>query len=321
MEDNRLQKGIAILYDMEKNNYLMTRAISQLNQTIKTLGSKKNIAPPVEKKESFMDIFLELLWSMGILIIFGGIIGAISGVVYSFSRGILVGIMSSIFSGICFGIVGGIVGLAIALILSLILGYMSFSRKTAENQRSYEEAYQKYNALVQSDNQRVSEEIKQKKHLREQRDLLVARKIKSVSLLNSFYETIGIDAAYRNIVPIGYMYEFSRLGISRKLEGADGLYYLIMQELRADELKYTLQEISEKLDMIIDQQREIYRELHSINEKCDRMIKLAEKAVKIGEYQVEQSEIAAYNLERIRKEEEFQSFMQAYTFYTIHKND
>ena len=307
MEDNRLQKGIAILYDMEKNNYLMTRAISQLNHRINKLGLRKTFRVPSKKHVGFE--FADLL---GLLWIPGIIVGAIVGFFIALDqlRGLFVNIL-----------VGGALGLIGSILLSFIIGYAVYLRENGEAERQYNEYCQEYNNLIKSDKLRVIDELYQKEYLIEQRDMLISQKSKSESLLNSFYEVIGIDTAYRNIVPIGYMYEYSRLGISRKLEGADGLYYLIRQELRAEQLIYTLQEISEKLDTIIDQQREIYRELHSINEKCDRMIKLAEKAVKIGEYQVEQSEIAAYNLERIRKEEEFQSFMQAYTFYTIHKND
>lgn len=41
MAENSLQEGISILYDMEINNYLMTRSIKQLNYRIDQLGHKK----------------------------------------------------------------------------------------------------------------------------------------------------------------------------------------------------------------------------------------------------------------------------------------
>ena len=37
-EHNKLGEGVSILYEMEQNNYLMTRAMQQLDQQISRLG-------------------------------------------------------------------------------------------------------------------------------------------------------------------------------------------------------------------------------------------------------------------------------------------
>ena len=78
MKKEQLQKGISILYDMEKNNYLMTRAISKLDSEISTLCRQRYIEPPKPKmlKESMLDRGFSFATPFGLM---GAIIGVILG--------------------------------------------------------------------------------------------------------------------------------------------------------------------------------------------------------------------------------------------------
>jgi hypothetical protein len=53
MNKEQLRKGISILYDMELNNYLMTRTISQLYYEIEDLGIKQNFEEPTPNNRSY----------------------------------------------------------------------------------------------------------------------------------------------------------------------------------------------------------------------------------------------------------------------------
>ena len=169
-----------------------------------------------------------------------------------------------------------------------------------------------YNKNLSNDANRVKTEKKQKDVVAKEYNLLKAKLEESKAQLQKFYNRAGIDATYRNIYPIGYMNELARLGVSNKLDGADGLYYLVRQELRYDSFNYQLQEISNKLDVIIDQNKAIYSELREINVKCDRMIDLSLQQMKqtdqlgksIDEI-AQSSSIAAYNSNRCSKELEY----------------
>ncbi|MBQ7574619.1 MAG: hypothetical protein IJT23_10220 [Clostridia bacterium] len=112
-----------------------------------------------------------------------------------------------------------------------------------------------------------------------------------------------------------FAHEFIRLGISRQLEGAQGLYYLIRKELRMDQMQRSLDDISRKLDEIIDNQREIYGEIVKMNNKCENMIQATLKMSKNLNNIEQNTAISAYNSERILKEEEYQTFFQTYNFY------
>ena len=131
---------------------------------------------------------------------------------------------------------------------------------------------------------------------------------------------VGIDEKYRNIVPIGYMNEFLRLGIAARLEGADGLYYLIMKELRWEQLQLSLEDLSTKLETVIDNQKSIYYELSDINCRCSEMVQLAYQQADMAARRQQTLEnierntaCAAYNTERAAKEATYQN--ELYWFY------
>lgn len=86
----------------------------------------------------------------------------------------------------------------------------------------------------------------------------------------------------KDLIPIGYMHEFIRLGIATHLEGADGLYYLVRNELRADQFQCSIEEISCKLDTVIDKQREIYGVISDMNHRCDYLVEQTKKSIKLS---------------------------------------
>lgn len=304
---NNLYEAISGLYDMELNNYLMTRSISELDDEINSLGKKKHFKEPIRfKAEGDDESVVNATWYSA----FGvGMVGCIIAAVIGMST-------SGFFVGLIFTFVGLIVGGIIGAIAGNLI---SKSRDNKIYKESYVEDCEKYNRNIENDRLRVEEENRKRAFLIKQRDSLIERKNEASRKLNSFYMAVGIDKNYRNLIPIGYMYEFMSLGISTKLEGADGLYYLVRRELRADQMQYTLDEISFKLDTIIDNQHRIYGELTDINNKCDRIIsetvKSAELAARNNEMlnvAVANTAITAYNSERIASEAKFQSYMTMY---------
>lgn len=94
---------------------------------------------------------------------------------------------------------------------------------------------------------------------------------KNEETLRKMYDAVGIDADYRRLIPMRYIANFFSLGIARKFDGTDGLYYLVRKELRADQFHASLQDISEKLDTIVSKQSEVYRELAEINQSTRAM--------------------------------------------------
>lgn len=306
---DKLQTGLSILYDLELNNYLMAKTISKLNNEINALGKAKKINEPVKSSSESGALF----WvgaSTTVVAMVGGIVGAIRSFIKSsgfFFRLIVA------FGG---AIEGAIIGAIIGLIIGIIVGLIAKSSTAADDERKYKDACERYEKDVSADRIRVKNELKRRDFLIQEKNALVTRRNESNSKLRKYYDTIGIDQKYRNLVPMGYMNEFARLGISTKLEGADGLYYLVSKELRYDQFQCSLNDIAYKLDTIIDNQSEVYANVLQMNKQCDRLINLTLQSAKNSENKLNQiaesTSIAAYNSERISQELTFQNFMLYY---------
>ena len=306
---NKLQQGLAILYDLELNDYLMARTISRLDGQINDLGRAKQIAKPVKGSAKSGALY----WTgviTTVTAIIGGIIEAIS------SAGEVEGFFAKIFTAFGGAIVGAITGAIFGLIIGLIVGVFLKGSSISSAEKKFKTDYENYEKDIEKDNYRVNNELAQREFLIKQRDSLVKRRNEARSKLRKYYDVMGIDNKYRNLVPIGYMNEFARLGISRKLEGADGLYYLVRNELRFDQMNATLNDIAYSLDTIVDNQRELYAEVTSMNNRCDKLISLTVQHARNTEQSLnrisENTSIAAYNSERIAQELAFQNFMLYY---------
>lgn len=288
---------------------MMTRSIEKLNREMASLGKSRSFRSPQQEEKD-----ISIVGIMFTVVIIAAIIGAVVGVISGFVIGegffgkIGQAFVNLIILGLYFGIGGAVLGLIIGIVAKVI-GYKDSKKK-------YESDCRNYQQTIKNDKLRVERENKQKAYLMKQRDELYYKREKSKRLLDEFYIKMNIDKNYRNLVPIGYMYEFMRLGIATKLEGADGLYYLVLRELKADQLQYTLEEISGKLDIIIDKQRDIYRELVKTNQRCDELVRIAvehsRKTAKSLSNVENNTRIAAYNSERTAKEISYQNFMLTY---------
>ena len=207
------------------------------------------------------------------------------------------------------GMIGGIGGLIIGAIYGAI--YKKKDEKKIEEE--YRRDVKEHLEAEIADDLRVQCEWEKQKSLRRQRNILSQRYEESQRVLEKLYDKMGIDENFRHIIPIGYMYEFSRLGIATQLEGNKGLYDRVREEMKMDDILRKLDEISDKLDVIIDNQRALHNELIEINRKCDRMVQMTLETVRNTESIVCNTAVTAYNTERIQKELEYQNFMMLYS--------
>lgn len=315
MANANLKKAISILYDMELNDYYMSRTIDELNNRIDNLGYRKKVAAPVYKTNEF-----KFRYVRNVAIVVGVLFIIISVPDQVLSESTLFGkIMTAIFyTPFAFIVTSIIYGIPLGLLFGLIIKLKNKSGIKIANERIEEE----YNKKLKTSNDNYELEIARKNILIKNRDSLIERRKKSAATLRQLYAKSGIDEKFRNIIAMGYMNEFITLGISDKLSGSDGLYYLILQELRWDDMKYTMNEISRKLDTIIDNQRALREDLIDMNKKSTRMINTLIDGVNKVNSSIERtnnniSELKAieiYNGDRISKELEFQSYMQYMKF-------
>ena len=345
MENRSLKKVVAAIYDMELNNYLMTRAIQSLNEELrhspvyeKNSGWGKPIKPNKPMKRSGA---VESAC-------YGAVFGAIAGVVIKFVLGLinylveynsvspeLQGEVVDRAPGLIFGGSWSVVLIVVAIgaAIGFICGISEAKQYKAEcakyeaDLKQYELDEQEYRTHIKQRDMEISaRKTARKEALTQQKKILSDKLYDSNRILADLYNAAGIDENYRNIVPIGYMNDFLKLGIASKLEGADGLYYLIRKELRMDQMTYKLDTIISKLDTLIDQQHSIYGELIRINNKCDNLITglvqhtdallqqnhlLNNRNALLAKIE-SNTAMAAYNAERIAKEQEYQSYMVRY---------
>ena len=258
-------------------------------------------------------------------------------------------IIVPIIRGLWEALIGAGIGLVLGIIIGLIIVLFTkkYSKKESikeaesnkkDNKRAmalYKEELNRYNKATAQDRYRVQKENIERTILTEEWYAIDERKKQARRRLDLFYRQSGIDESYCQPIPIAYMHEFIKLGIATHLQGADGLYYLIRNELRADYFQASLNDMNQKLDVIISNQerfyREITRELNSLNKKCDKMIEESQRRTRemIRSHQellntvdhavdqnnrymkqvVENSSITAYNTSRCLAEEKYQSFM------------
>lgn len=292
MDSQKLSKVVSILYDMELNDYYMTKSIKDLDVKINSLGLYNYYKEPVKARVSLWDYLLT----------FGG-------------GGFLVGCAFAFFSIWDFFdwstfLSTAFLRIVIGTILGVVVSFCVFAAKRNTIKKEFNREVSMFNYYVNLDRDRVSRELYEQKILTDKRMLLENQKQNSLLKLQQFKNMSGIDKKFCNIVALGYMNEFINLGISTKLEGADGLYYLILQELRWDQMMLTMEEISAKLDEVIDNQRMLHMDLVEMNQKSSKMIgELMNGVQNLNANVNELKSIEQYNGTRIRQELEFQNFM------------
>lgn len=312
-KEKQLKKAISILYDMELNNYRMTRTIRRLNYEIDCLGNRQNFYLP---KQDYATMNNEWTAGLGVLGMFiGAFGGGISGCQSTNS------FFDSIDAAIGGFIGGGIAGFIIGALIGFIFAIIGKANRDSEYEKEYEQKMAIYNSKVEKDDARVEKELKQRKILIAERDSLIKRREKAQEMLNEFYMRVGIDEMFRSLIPIGKMNEIIGLNITSSLEGQNGLNDRVRKELREDAFYIKLDEISQKLDNILSKQDRIYNELMNIHSQCENLIdatmqsaQIAANNNKLLSEAVENTRIAAYNSERIAIEENYQSFLMTYKF-------
>lgn len=266
---DNLQMGIKAIYDMETSIYLMENAISELDSKIFSLGKRKSFSEPTEENtyadyEEYLGKSIAISVSVAIIISFINTIVTVNGILDVFSK--LGKIISFLFW--CFVIVVGF-----GFIFGIVLTNIKKSQEKNRKNQKYQSEYKSYLRKIDDDGARVKAELEEKRILILKRGKLYNKIKESEQLLKDMYLKSSIDKTYWGIIPIGYMNEFLRLQITDHFGGNDGLYYLVRNEIKSDRLQFTLDEINNKLDTIIDNQSRIFEELNSIRNRSNQMIR------------------------------------------------
>ena len=274
MNEKELGEALNAIYDMEKERYQTMRLNNELYAKTRRLAIPKYITQPPAYSTKIAPgmLFMKLFGGLGLVlgvVIYFKIIDAMD------EPNLPAGLILLLVFGI--GILWG----GLFLCGSGFIGYKIDCALCDSAERKEREAWEAKNAprfeayrrAVIEDQNRVEREKQLVNRLEAERMSLRDLEEEESDTLAELYEKAGIGADYRKLIPMRYMANFFNLGVSRKLEGTDGLYYLVRQELRADQFNASLQEISAKMDTIISKQSEIYNELQAIERQNSEIIR------------------------------------------------
>lgn len=296
MTQQELKNCIFILNDMEQNIYMMTRISEKLDDEIKKMETYEypELKEPKEPKYYNSGLLSVIFLDNPIPEFIGERFSDLEfGDIYDFA-----------FSAVrfIFWVALYVVLIPINIIVGTITYFVRKPKEEIHNQKIKQEYImncEKYKKdCVQCETQ-LFENSKKIEELKNQKQNLLTQRQKSELKLNEFYEKININKKFRGILPMSYMAEFIKLGIATKLEGADGLYYLVLKELKDTEFKYS---ITSKLDEAVKKEQSLYKEIERMKRTCDIMVlNTSNKALS--------NNIDSYQSERIARELEYQTYL------------
>lgn len=270
MSGENLKEAISILYDMEQDVYATSRMIENIDQRISKLGLRYRIDVPVKEKVNIQNCtegVHKKWWCIGTIA--GMLLGGFIGIGF-------IDLIGGLFTG---GILGGFVGFVIGLFIAEGISSSKISKAQKEADERYNVVYKNYQLSCQKQELRIEQEMKEIESLQNVKKQLLSKKDTTCKQLKLFYDMVGIDRDYRNLVPIGYMKDYLRLNISTQLHGPTGLNFYIRKELREDMLRMTMEEISDKLSTLLEINKAVFYELVTLTDKCDQIIQVVGQTV------------------------------------------
>lgn len=132
-----------------------------------------------------------------------------------------------------------------------------YKEKAALADKEYEAKHQKLQAIIDGDDEQISELKKIQSSLKQ--------------ALDKVYSVDVIYSSYRSMVPVVMFVKYLESKRCCGLEGNDGAYNLYEQELRAEKILSTLENISSKLEVIMANQRELYDTFQEANRQLEML--------------------------------------------------
>ncbi|MBQ9742176.1 MAG: hypothetical protein IJV88_00685 [Ruminococcus sp.] len=306
MSSEKVKEYLGMALDMEKNIYIQEKMLSNLEQEIESLGRNRKISSP--EKERAEVGFAKYIFATALIMCFiGYMVEMVNGV--ESSEGIFSGFFA-IFEAINLNLLWWTIsGAIIGLLLSLFV----FAMKQGVYNDEYKAELNEYRKEVEKDDSRVREENIRKKALIKEYDCLYEKYEESYDNLEKFYGYNIINEEYRNLVAIATIYQYFcdkrtySLGFDPKT-GDEGAYNKYNHERRQDIIIDKLDDIAEKLDTIIDNQRIVVNTLRDANNRIERL----SSGIKSGMRRIEgavnnQTAVLSYNDERKIAEQKYLS--------------
>ncbi len=311
MTAQETQKYLEACMECELSIYTLDNTINQLYRQYRTLGNKKTIYAPTQKKTDIAETFFSIAPTAGVICAIIQAIAAficeLDGSFFGFLAAVWVAVVLAAFAFLGCGVIIGTIGTIIVVI-----------RQKKHYKQEYEASLVKYDKNIKNDKARVALENHKKKALGAEIQSLQSYLNRSKKHLSKIYSYNIVAPDYRNIYAISSFYGYFANGRTKCLHfneatGDQGAYNIYENERRLDKIITNTEEIINRLDEVIHNQYYLANGLQKatqrINSLCgsvnSHMKKISNTLNSIERCQ----SIIAYNTEMTTRELEFNNWM------------
>lgn len=146
-----------------------------------------------------------------------------------------------------------------------------YEHEYAQKTNEYENAYKEYKVKVEGENKRLVREEQEKAVLNTTLQQITVRKSKGAKALGKLYDMDVVYPKYRNLSMISSLYEYFASGRCSTLEGHEGAYNILEQEIRLDHIVLQLDQVIVNLEKIRRNQYMLYEAMQSVNANVSRL--------------------------------------------------
>lgn len=146
-----------------------------------------------------------------------------------------------------------------------------YEHEYAQKTNEYENAYKEYKVKVEEENKRLVREEQEKAVLNTTLQQITVRKSKGAKALEKLYDMDVVYPKYRNLSMISSLYEYFASGRCSTLEGHEGAYNILEQEIRLDHIVLRLDQVIVNLEKIRQNQYMLYEAMQSVNANVSRL--------------------------------------------------
>lgn len=313
---DQLKEYLGIVLDLEENIYIQKTLIGNIETRLSVpLGKAHTFVkpyPPAPPEKHFYDsipicvtiTFIGVIIAFLPPIIFNGIGGFFYNLLKVFAP----------IGGILIAFVG------IAWLIGSFFRKVEYAKAYQSAKENYAIAIQKYEQNMYEDGVRIRSETAEKVALSSNLSELKKQLSSSENNLNAIYAKNIIFPKYRNLVMISSIYEYFCSGRCSTLEGHEGAYNILENEIRLDRIITQFDKAISLLGQIRQNQFMLYSAINESNNRISGLMtsvnnmsdKLKEMALQQGQNtsslqasvaQLQKnSEIAVYQAERVQKE-------------------
>ena len=178
----------------------------------------------------------------------------------------------------------------------------------------------KYNQQIEAKYKNEMEEFYEEKEeveylVDELQNLLQVAKEKyneTLNILDTIYSFDIIHPKYRSLIPICSFYEYFDIGICNSLKGHTGAYRQYEKDIQMNRIITSLDNINDKLDIIIENQNQLYNELQRIKKYQKDMCNKIDYLCQTNSERAQDTAIIKYQNDIIAKNTEVLKWVAIY---------